>query len=96
MRRQPSLYILASRPRGTLYIGVTSCLLQRIWQHRSHLTDGFTCDYDVRILVYFEMLDDMRSAIAREKQLKKWNRQWKIELIESFNSSWRDLYPELI
>ena len=96
MERLPCVYILASRANGTLYIGVTSNLIQRIWQHKSGLVDGFTMRYEVHKLVYFEQAGDMLQAIAREKQLKKWNRQWKIRLIESVNREWRDLYPELI
>ncbi|WP_420140024.1 GIY-YIG nuclease family protein [Sphingomonas sp.] len=89
--RQPCVYILANRRYGTLYIGVTSDLMGRLHQHRAGATDGFTRKYDVKRLVRFEMLDDMRSAIAREKQLKRWHRDWKINLIEQDNPEGEDL-----
>jgi len=82
MNRQPAVYILASRRNGTLYIGVTSDLVKRAYEHKQDLIEGFTKQYGVHQLVYFEMHEDMVSAITREKQLKKWNRAWKIELIE--------------
>jgi putative endonuclease len=87
----PCVYILASGKHGTLYIGVTSNLLARLHQHREGLIEGFTSRYGVNRLVYFEMSDDMLTAIAREKQLKKWRRAWKIELIEEANPGWIDL-----
>ncbi len=90
------VYILASKKNGTLYIGVTSDLIKRVWEHKSDLVEGFTKEYGVHLLVYFEMLEDMTSAIQREKQLKKWNRGWKIQLIEKGNPEWRDLYDSLI
>ena len=93
--KQPCVYILASGPYGTLYIGVTSDLIARIYQHRSGAADGFTKRYAVHHLVRFEQFDDMHSAIAREKQLKRWHRQWKINLIESENPDWHDLAPSL-
>jgi len=77
--------MLASKKNGTLYIGVTSDLMKRVWEHKNDLVEGFTKEYGVHRLVYFEMLEDMESAIQREKQLKKWNRDWKIELIEKDN-----------
>jgi putative endonuclease len=89
------VYIMASKPRGTLYIGVTSDLLARAHQHREGLVDGFTKRYSVKRLVHFEMLDDAVSAIAREKLLKRWNRGWKIELIEQANPTWDDLFDNL-
>ncbi len=89
--RQPCVYILASKPYGTLYIGVTSNLAARLWQHRSGAAPGFTSRYAVHILVRFELFADMEGAIAREKQLKRWHRQWKINLIESENHDWHDL-----
>ncbi|MGI9362952.1 MAG: GIY-YIG nuclease family protein [Parasphingorhabdus sp.] len=89
--KQPCVYILANKPYGTLYIGVTSDLLNRLYQHRSNLTPGYTSEYGVYRLVRFEMLDDMVAAITREKQLKNWHRQWKINLIESENPQWVDL-----
>ncbi|MES2502436.1 MAG: GIY-YIG nuclease family protein [Pseudomonadota bacterium] len=93
--KQPCVYILSNEKRGTLYIGVTSHLIQRVWQHKQNLVDGFTKQHQLHQLVYYELADDMLSAITREKQLKKWNRAWKIELVESANSEWRDLYLEL-
>ncbi len=95
MPKQPAVYILASRRNGTLYIGVTSDLVQRIWQHKNDLVEGFTQRYEVHVLVHYELHVDMLTAIAREKQLKKWNRDWKIQLIESQNPEWRDLWDEV-
>lgn len=92
---QPSIYILASKKNGTLYIGVTSNLVKRIWEHREHLVDGFTKKHSVTSLVYYESADTMYSAISREKQLKNWHRQWKINLIESTNPDWNDLWVEI-
>jgi putative endonuclease len=92
--KQPVVYILASRPYGTLYIGVTSNLAARIEAHRSGAVDGFTKEYGVDTLVYFEVHADMYEAIQREKRLKKWNREWKIRLIEEMNPEWRDLSAE--
>jgi putative endonuclease len=89
------LYILASGKNGTLYIGMTNDLLRRVHEHKQRLVEGFTAKYDVHILVYYEAGGDVRAVIAREKQLKKWNRQWNINLIEKDNPTWRDLYPEL-
>jgi len=89
--RQPCVYILASGRIGTIYIGVTSDLMARLYQHRNGSNPGFTKKYDVKKLVRFEMLDDMPSAIAREKQLKRWHRDWKINLIEQDNPNWVDL-----
>jgi len=91
MDRQPAVYILASKPNGTLYIGVTSDLAKRVWEHKNDSVDGFTKRYGVHRLVYYELHADMMSAITREKQLKKWNRAWKLELIESENPGWNDL-----
>ena len=93
---QPAVYILASQRNGTLYIGVTSHLVQRIWQHKNDAVEGFTEKYDVHRLVYFELLDDMLNAITREKQLKKWNRVWKLALIEKQNPTWQDLWPTIL
>ncbi|MFZ2225929.1 MAG: GIY-YIG nuclease family protein [Candidatus Moraniibacteriota bacterium] len=90
------VYILASEKNGTLYIGVTSDLVKRVWQHKEGLAEGFTKKYKTKILVYFEQTNDIVSAIAREKQLKKWNRSWKIKLIESDNSKWRDLFLDFV
>ena len=95
VERQPCVYILASGRHGTLYIGVTSDLPKRLWQHREGVTGGFTSRYGVHRLVRFEMFGDMERAIAREKQLKRWHRPWKINLIESDNPDWHDLAPGL-
>jgi putative endonuclease len=89
------VYLLASRKYGTLYIGVTNDLIRRVYEHRSKVVDGFTRRYDVDKLVWFEVYDDVLSAIAREKELKKWRRDWKIRLIEEQNPNWMDLYPVL-
>jgi putative endonuclease len=89
--RLPCVYILASQRNGTLYIGVTSDLMSRIHQHREEVIKGFTAQYGVKRLVWFEMHDTMEAAITREKQLKKWNRAWKLRLIEESNSQWKDL-----
>ena len=91
MKKQPAVYILASKQNGTLYIGVTSELAKRAWTHKNNVIEGFTKRYSVHRLVYYEMHPDMTSAIVREKQLKKWNRAWKLELIESNNPEWNDL-----
>lgn len=91
MEKQPCVYILASGKCGTLYIGVTSNLVARLHRHREGLIEGFTSRYGVTRLVYFEMADTMEAAIGREKQLKKWNRDWKLNLIEAGNPDWIDL-----
>ena len=96
MEKQPAVYILASKYNGTLYIGVTSNLIQRIWQHKNDLVEGFTEKYGVHFLVYYELHEQMLAEIEREKQLKKWNGQWKIDLIEKTNSAWKDLWEELV
>ena len=96
MSKQPAVYILASKPNGTLYIGVTTDMSKRIWEHKKDLVDGFTKKYGVHQLVYYELHDDMVSAITREKQMKKWNRAWKLELIEKQNPAWRDLWEEIV
>jgi putative endonuclease len=89
------VYILASKIGGTLYIGVTNDLVRRVYEHRAHLIAGFTSKYGVHRLVYFEAFSDIENAIRREKQLKKWNRAWKIRLIEEANPDWVDLYPSI-
>ena len=96
MTKEYYVYILASKRNGTLYIGVTSDLVKRVYEHKNNLVDGFTKSYSVHSLVYFEQTNDIESAITREKQLKKWNRKWKLELIEKYNPQWNDLYNELI
>jgi len=95
MSKQPCTYILASKRNGTLYIGVTSNLIQRVWQHKNDQVEGFTKKYDVHLLVYYELHDTMEHAITREKQLKKWNRDWKVRLIEEKNSTWQDLWEAI-
>src|SRR6478672_7901139 len=94
--KQPAVYIMASGRNGTLYVGVTSALIQRAWQHRDHLVDGFTRQYGVDHLVYYELLGNMENAILREKRLKKWDRAWKVRLIEERNPEWRDLWEEIL
>jgi len=93
--KKPAVYILSNRKNGTLYIGVTSDLIKRIYEHKSHAVEGFTKRYGVDKLVYYELHNSIEEAILREKQLKKWRRAWKIELIESFNPEWKDLYTTL-
>ena len=95
MHRQPAVYIMASRRNGTLYIGVTNNLIKRVWEHKNASIDGFTCRHSVHHLVYYELHEDIYQAITREKRLKKWERAWKIRIIESRNPLWRDLYPEI-
>ena len=90
------VYILASKRNGTLYIEVTNNLLRRVFEHKHSLIDGFTKKYNVDKIVYYEETNDVNAALKREKQLKKWNRKWKLELIESKNSNWKDLYNELV
>jgi putative endonuclease len=95
MNKEFWVYILASKRNGTLYIGVTSNLAQRIWEHKNGVVEGFTHRYEVDRLVHCEAFGDAESAIAREKQMKKWRRAWKIQLIEDSNPEWRDLYDEI-
>ncbi|THD13327.1 hypothetical protein B1808_08850 [Pseudofulvimonas gallinarii] len=95
MEKQPAVYILASDRNGTLYVGVTSDLVKRIWQHRQHAVEGFTARYGVTRLVWYELHGDMVSAISREKQVKKWRRSWKLRLIEELNPDWTDLWGEI-
>jgi len=95
MERQPAIYILTNRPRGVLYIGVTSNLPARIWQHRNLFVDGFASQYRLHKVVYFEVHSTMHAAISREKQLKEWKRLWKVELIETANPEWRDLWDQI-
>ena len=94
--KQYYVHILAGKRNGTLYIGVTSDLVKRVFEHKSDLAGGFSKRYGVHNLVYYEAVDSIDSAIAREKQMKKWNRAWKIRLIEKANPLWRDLYPDLL
>ena len=95
MPKKGYVYILASQRNGTLYVGVTSDLAKRVAQHKEDGREGFTKQYAVHQLVYFEVHRDIREALRREKQIKKWNRAWKLQLIEKENSEWRDLYDEL-
>jgi len=94
--KQSYVYSLASKRNGTLYVGITSDLVKRIWEHKNSLVSGFSQKYAIKTLVYFETHSSIRSAITREKQIKKWNRSWKLQLIESENPNWEDLYPSLI
>jgi putative endonuclease len=96
MAKLPAVYILASKRNGTLYIGVTSDLQKRSWEHKNDLLDGFTKKYGVHRLVYYELHGNVVSAITREKLLKKWNRAWKLELIEQGNPDWKDLWQEIV
>jgi putative endonuclease len=96
MQKQFYVYILASRRNGTLYTGVTSNLVKRVWQHRNGEIEGFTKKYDVKRLVYYETHQTAEPAIKREKQIKKWNRQWKLRLIEEDNPDWKDLYGLIV
>ncbi|MBM7128029.1 GIY-YIG nuclease family protein [Dyella mobilis] len=93
--RQPCVYVLASDRNGTLYVGVTSNLPARVWQHRNDVVEGFSHQYQVHKLVWYELHESMESAIRREKAIKKWLRVWKLELVERTNPYWRDLYQEI-
>ncbi|MBU0612401.1 GIY-YIG nuclease family protein [Patescibacteria group bacterium] len=90
------VYILASKKNGTLYIGVTNNILRRIHEHKNNVIGGFTRKYKVHRLAYFEETENIESALQREKQMKKWNRKWKIELIEKDNPNWKDIYGEIV
>ena len=92
---QPAVYILASKRKGTLYTGVTRDLIKRVWEHKNGFVQGFTKKYNIHKLVYYELHKSMDSAILREKQIKKWNRAWKIRLIEENNPGWNDLYKDI-
>jgi len=94
--KQPCVYMLASEKYGTLYIGVTSDLIKRVWEHKNDVVAGFTKQYGVHTLVWFEQHATMESAISREKALKAWKRDWKLNLIEATNAEWRDLYPDVV
>ncbi len=89
------VYILASKENGTLYTGITSDLVKRVWEHKQKLTEGFTSRYGVSKLVYYEIFDDPENAIRREKRIKKWNRDWKLNVINELNPAWNDLYEEI-
>ena len=94
--KQLFVYMLASKRNGTLYIGLTNNLLRRVYEHKSDLIEGFTKKYGIHMLVYYEVYGNIHDAIAREKRIKKWNRQWKINLIEKSNPDWKDLYCNLM
>ena len=94
--KQPCVYLLAGKRNGTLYVGVTSDLVKRVWEHKNDLVEGFTAKYGVHLLVYYEMHADMLGAITREKQIKKWDRSWNLKLVERNNPEWKDLWPEVI
>ena len=96
MSKQPAVYILASKRNDTLYIGVTNDLPKRAWEHKNDVVEGFTKRYSVHRLVYYELHEDMESAIRREKHMKKWNRAWKLELIEKQNPDWRDVWEGIL
>jgi putative endonuclease len=95
MRKLFYVYILASKRNGTLYVGVTSDLAKRVWEHKNKLVKGFTEKYGIDMLVYYEVHADAENAITREKQIKKWNRAWKLRLIEEENPQWKDLFDEI-
>jgi len=95
MPKQPAVYILASKRNGTLYTGVTNDLARRVYEHKYDMVPGFTQKHEVHRLVYFELFEDMREAITREKRIKVWKRAWKIRLIEEKNPDWKDLYDEI-
>ena len=96
MDKRPAVYILASKTNGTLYIGVTSDLIKRVWEHKNSMVDGFTKRYKVHRLVWYELHETMESAIEREKRLKKWKRAWKLRLIQSMNPNWQELYDTIV
>lgn len=96
MEKLPCVYIVASQRNGSLYVGVTSDLIKRVWEHKNNLIEGFTKRYGIHILVWYERHETMESAIAREKAIKEWKRRWKLEIIERENPEWRDLYSDLL
>jgi len=96
LQKQPAVYILTNKSNHVLYVGVTSDLIKRIYEHKNHVMEGFTAKYNVTKLVYFELCDEMETAITREKVLKGWKRSKKISLIEKENETWQDLYEDLI
>ena len=93
---QAYVYILASQKNGTLYTGITSDLVKRVWQHKNNVVEGFSKKYHVHLLVWYEVHNEIETAITREKQIKEWKRLWKLELIEKINPTWRDLYIEIV
>lgn len=96
MRKQPAVYMLSSQKNGTLYVGVTGELVRRVWQHKNNMVEGFSGRYGVHRLVWFELHDSMDTAISREKQIKNWQRRWKLKLIERDNPKWLDLYNSIV
>jgi len=96
LQKQPAVYILTNKSNNVLYVGVTSDLIKRIYEHKNHVMEGFSAKYNVTKLVYFELCDEMETAITREKVLKVWKRSKKISLIEKENATWQDLYEDLI
>ena len=96
MAKKYYVYILASKRNGTLYTGVTSNLIQLVWQHKHGVVQGFTRKYNVKTLVYYELHENSESALAREKKIKKWRRAWKLGLIENSNPEWRDIYKDIL
>jgi putative endonuclease len=96
MERLPCVYLLASKRNGTLYTGVTSDLVKRVWEHKHHVVEGFTKKYNVNMLVWYEVHETVASAIQREKAIRNWKRSWKINVIEIMNPRWRDLYDDLL
>jgi len=94
--KQPCVYLLANKKHGVIYIGVSSDLIKRVWQHKNNVVKSFTQKYHVHDLVWYEIHQNMVSAISREKSLKKWRRDWKVKLIEKTNPDWLDLYPDLM
>jgi putative endonuclease len=96
LEKQPSVYLLASSKKGTIYIGVTSDLIKRVWEHKNNVVEGFTKTHNVHLLMWYEQHTDMTAAIKREKSIKNWKRDWKISLIEEQNPEWEDLYESLL
>ena len=96
MNKQPAVYVLASKRNGTLYVGVTSDLIKRVWEHKNNVVKGFTERYSVHQLVWYELHETMESAIRKEKMLKNWKRVWELELIERSNPNWQDLYETVV
>ena len=95
IERKPCVYMLASKRNGTLYVGVTSDLVKRVWEHKNNVVEGFTRQYNVHMLVWYEVHETMESAIAREKAIKEWKRVWKIRRVEEVNPEWKDLYETI-
>jgi putative endonuclease len=90
------VYILANKPYGTLYVGVAANLVKRVWEHKNDFVEGFSCENQTHMLVWYEQHGEIIEAITREKRIKKWHRDWKVNLIQSTNPTWRDLYPDIV